>query len=50
MPTIFANTYKREDKYLLNTGDDYGRIEIELKAENIKKHCQKYKIDKRKRK
>lgn len=50
LPTIFANTYKREDKYLLNTGDDYGRIEIELKAENIKQHCQKYKIDKRKRK
>lgn len=50
LPTIFANTYKREDKYLLDTGDDYGRIEIELKAENIKQHCQKYKIDKRKRK
>ena len=30
LPTIFANTYKREDKYLLDTGDDYGRIEIEL--------------------
>ena len=50
LPTIFANTYKREDKYLLNTGDDYGRKEIERKAENIKQHCQKYKIDKRKRK
>lgn len=50
LPTIFANAYKREDKYLLNTGDDYGRMEIELKVENIKQHYQKYKIDKRKRK
>lgn len=50
LPTIFANAYKREDKYLLVTGDDYGRIEIELKAENLKQHYQKYKIDKRKRK
>ena len=50
LPTIFANTYKREDKYLLNTGDDYGRIEIKLKVDNIKQHCQNYKIDKRKRK
>lgn len=50
LPTIFANAYKREDKYLLNTGDNYGRIEIERKVENIKKHCQQYKIDKRKRK
>lgn len=46
LPTIFANTYKREDKYLLNTDEEYSRIEIELKAENIKD----YKIDKRKRK
>lgn len=50
LPTIFANTYKREDKYLLDTGDDYGRLEIELKAKNIKQYCQKYKIDKSKRK
>lgn len=50
LPTIFANTYKREDKYLLNTDDDYGRLEIELKAENMKQHYQDYKIDKRKRK
>lgn len=50
LPTIFANTYKREDKYLLNTGDEYGRSEIELKAENMKRHYQDYKIDKRKRK
>lgn len=50
LPTIFANTYKREDKYLLNTGEDYGRLEIELKAENMKRLYQDYKIDKRKRK
>ena len=45
LPTIFANAYKRENKYLLNTDEEYSRIEIELKAENIKD----YKIDKRKR-
>jgi hypothetical protein len=50
LPTIFANAYKREDKYLLNTGDDYSRIEIELKAENMKQYYKDYKIDKRKRK
>lgn len=50
LPTIFANVYKREDKYLLNTGDDYSRTEIELKAENMKQHYQGYKIDKKKRK
>ena len=50
LPTIFANAYKREDRYLLDTGDDYGRKEIELKVENIRQYCQKYKIDKRKRK
>lgn len=50
LPTIFANAYKREDKYLLVTGDDYGRTEIELKAENMNQHYQSYKIDKRKRK
>ena len=49
-PTIFANAYKREDKYLLNTGDNYSRTEIELKAENMKLFYQDYKIDKRKRK
>ena len=36
LPTIFANAYKREDKYLLDTGDDYSRIEIKLKAEHMK--------------
>ena len=50
LPTIFANAYKREDKYLLVTSDDYGRTEIELKAENMKQHYQGYIIDKRKRK
>lgn len=50
LPTIFANAYKREDKYLLDTGDNYSRTEIELKAENIKQHYQGYKIDKKKRK
>lgn len=50
LPTIFANAYKREDKYLLDTGEEYGRSEIKLKAENIKRYYQDYKIDKRKRK
>lgn len=50
LPTIFANAYKREDKHLLITGEDYSRKEIELKAENMKKFYQDYKIDKRKRK
>lgn len=50
LPTIFANAYKREDKYLLCTGNDYSRTEIELKAENMKQHYQGYKINKKKRK
>ena len=50
LPTIFANAYKREDKYLLDTGDNYSRTEIELKAEHMKRFYQDYKIDKRKRK
>lgn len=50
LPTIFANAYKREDKYLLADGDDYSRVEIELKAENMKQCYQGYKINKRKRK
>lgn len=49
LPTLFANAYKREDKYLLNTEEDYSRIEIELKAENMKQCYQGYKINKRKR-
>lgn len=50
LPTIFANAYKREDKYLLIVEKEYSRIEIQLKAENIKQQYQDYKIDKRKRK
>ena len=50
LPTIFANAYKREDKYLLVTGDNYSRTEIERKADNMKQYYQGYEIDKRKRK
>lgn len=50
LPTIFANAYKREDRYLLDTGDNYSRTEIELKADNMKQHYQGYRIDKKKRK
>lgn len=50
LPTIFANAYKREDKYLLSTGENYSRTEIELKAELMRQHYQDYRIDKRKRK
>ena len=49
LPTIFANAYKREDKYLLDTGSDYSRIEIERKAENMRQYYQGYRIDKKKR-
>lgn len=49
LPTIFANAYKRDDKYLLVAGDSYSRTEIELKAIIMKQHYQNYKIDKRKR-
>jgi hypothetical protein len=50
LPTIFANAYKREDKYLLTTEDDYSRNEIEFRAEYLRQYYQNYKIDKRKRK
>lgn len=50
LPTIFTNAYKREDKYLLDVGKEYSRDEIELKAEQIKKHIKDYKINKSKRK
>ncbi len=50
LPTIFANAYKREDKYLLEAGENYSRTEIELKAENMKQIYQNYRIDKSKRK
>ena len=43
-------SYKREDKYLLDTGSNYSRIEIEQKAESIQRHYQGYRIDKKKRK
>ena len=49
LPTIFANAYKREDKYLLDTGDNYSRTEIEQKAKNMNQYYQGYKIDKKKR-
>ena len=50
LPTIFVNSYKREDKYLLACGEEYSRSEIELKAQNMRQLYQDYKIDKRKRK
>ena len=50
LPTIIANAYKREDKYLLDTGDNYSRIEIEQKAKNLEQHYRGYRIDKKKRK
>lgn len=50
LPTIFANAYKREDKYLLDTGNNYSRTEIAQKAENMRQYYQGYEIDKRKRK
>lgn len=50
LPTIFANAYKREDKYLLDTGKNYSRKEIELKAKNMNRHYQGYIINKKKRK
>ena len=46
LPTIFANAYKREDKYLLLVEENYSRSEIELKAKSLKD----YKINKSKRK
>ena len=50
LPTIFANAYKRDDRYLLITGEDYSRTEIKLKAQIMKQHYKDYRIDKRKRK
>ena len=50
LPTIFANSYKREHEYLLAAGSEYSRKEIELKAEQIKKYFKGYKINKDKRK
>lgn len=50
LPTIFANAYKREDRFQLDVGNDYSRTEIKLKAENIKQRYPNYKIDESKRK
>lgn len=50
LPTIFANAYKREDRYLLAAGEVYSRNEIELKADNMRQYYQDYKINKKKRK
>ena len=49
-PTIFANAYKREHTYLLITDNEYSRIEIELRAEKMKKYFKGYKINENKRK
>ena len=48
--TLFANSYKREGEFLLATGEDYSRPEIERKAEIIQKYNSKFIIDKKKRK
>lgn len=50
LPTVFANAYKREDEYLLDTGSNYSRNEIESKVENMQKYIKDYKINKSKRK
>lgn len=50
LPTVFANAYKREDRHRLVVEREYSRIEIKLKAENIKQQYQDYKINKSKRK
>lgn len=50
LPTIFANTYKREDRYLLTNDENYGRTEIELKANIMNQHYKDYIINKDKRK
>lgn len=50
LPTIFANAYKREDKYLLVVDENYSRDEIELKAKNMQQYYQDYRINENKRK
>lgn len=47
---LFANAYKREDKFLYADGESYSRSEIERKAEIISKYNSKYIINKKKRK
>ena len=44
--TIFANAYKREGKYLLNTENDYSRIETENKSKLLNKFYGEYRINK----
>ena len=48
--TIFANAYKREDKYLLADGEEYSRKETEEKAKVMHELFGIYKINKNKRK
>lgn len=50
LPTIFTNAYKREGRYLLTSGTEYSRSEIENKVKKLNKYSNNYKIDKRKRK
>ena len=50
LPTIFANAYKREDKYSLVVDENYSRDEIKLKANNMKQYYQNYRINENKRK
>ena len=48
--TIFANTYKREREFLLASGDEYCRTEIENRAKILnEEYGGNYKIDKNKR-
>ncbi|MGN1342044.1 MAG: hypothetical protein ACI4VL_02290 [Bacilli bacterium] len=47
--SIFVNTYKREDKYLLASGSDYIDGEINAKEKNMKKHLKDYKINQNKK-
>lgn len=49
-PAIFANAYKRDEKYLLDVGKGYSRKEMELKAEQLKGYFANYEINKTKRK
>lgn len=48
--TIFANAYKREGRYLLNTESNYSRIETENKSNLLNETYGNYKINKEKRK
>lgn len=46
--SIFTNTYKREDKYLLANGKDYIDAEVKIKEKNMQKHFKYYKINREK--